>query len=185
MFKFPGQRQGEKILMVIRKHPIVYIRIIMAFVITAFMPLAIFLIVWFSYYPISEHPKTSAIIGLFSCSFVLIGLAITLVAWLNEEFDLFILTNERLIDISQISFLKRTVASTPLKRIQDTTSNIDGVLPTLLNYGSIDVQTASGDASKFEIDRIPDPAFIARKILNYARESREETVETVDTGTGI
>ncbi len=178
MFTFPGQRQGEKVLMIIRKHPIVYIRIVMAFVITAFMPLVIFLLIWFNYNPISENPRISAIIGIFSSAFVLIGLIITLIAWLNEEFDLFILTDERLIDITQVSFLKRTVASTPLKRIQDTTSNIEGVLPTLLNYGSIEVQTASGDASKFEIDRIPDPAFVARKILNYARESRGEESDT-------
>ncbi len=177
MFTFPGQRPNEKVLMIIRKHPIVYVRIVMAFVITAFMPLVIFLLVWFSYYPISEHPRVSAIIGIFSSAYVLIGLIITLIAWLNEEFDLFILTNERLIDITQVSFLKRTVASTPLKQIQDTTSSIDGVLPTLLNYGNIEVQTAAGDASKFEIDRVPDPAFVARKILNYARESRGEQID--------
>lgn len=181
MFTFPGQRQDEKVLMVIRKHAIVYIRIIMAFVITVALPLLIFLVIWFNYYSFGEYREIGIVIGLTSSAFILVGLALTLIAWLNEEFDLFILTNERLIDISQISILKRTVASTPLKRIQDTTSNIDGVLPTLLNYGSIEVQTASGDASKFEIDRIPDPAFVARKILNYARESRgeEESVSSV------
>jgi len=40
--------------------------------------------------------------------FILYSLAIFLIAWLNEEFDLFILTNQRLIDITQVSFLKRT-----------------------------------------------------------------------------
>ncbi|MBN2087914.1 PH domain-containing protein [Candidatus Peregrinibacteria bacterium] len=174
MFTFPGQRPDEKVLMVIRKHPIVYIRIVMAFIVTAVIPLMIFLILWFRYYSFSGHLTVSISISLMACAFLLIGLLITAIAWLNEEFDLFILTDERLIDITQVSFLKRTVASTPLKQIQDTTSNVDGVLATLLNYGNIEVQTAAGDASKFEIDRVPDPAFIARKILNYARESRGE-----------
>ena len=181
MFTFPGQRPNEKVLMVIRKHPIVYIRIVLAFVVTVAMPLFIFLSIWFHYYPFAQNNKIGVIIGLFSCTYILFGLLLTCIAWLNEEFDLFILTNERLIDITQVTFLKRTVASTPLRRIQDTTSNIDGILPTLLNYGDIEVQTAAGDASKFEIDRIPDPAFVARKILNYARESRGEKNEAEET----
>ena len=174
MFSFPGQRPNEKILMVIRKHIVVYVRIIMALIIAGFIPLTVLLSVWFKYNPFAENKLIGSIIGLLACGIVLIGLIISLIAWLNEEFDLFILTDERLIDITQESFLKRSVASTPLKQIQDTTSHVDGILPTLLNYGNIEVQTAAGDASKFEIDRIPDPGFVARKILNYARESRNE-----------
>ena len=174
MFTFPVQRPDEKVLMIIRKHLIVYVRILMAFIITGLLPLIIFLVIWFNYYSFAEHRTVGIVVGLMTCGILLLGLVVTIIAWLNEEFDLFILTNERLIDITQVSFLKRTVSSTPLKRIQDTTSNVDGVLATLLNYGNIEVQTAAGDASKFEIDRIPDPAFVARKILNYARESRVE-----------
>ncbi|MBU0577470.1 hypothetical protein KJ742_03390 [Patescibacteria group bacterium] len=182
MFKFPGQRPNEKVLIIIRKHAIVYVRIIIAFVVTVAAPLIIFLAAWFSYYPFAEYRNLDIGIGLFSCIYLLFGLLLTCIAWINEQFDLFVLTNERLIDITQVTFLKRTVSSTPLNQIQDTTSDITGVLPTLLNYGNIEVQTAAGDASKFEIDRVPDPGYVAREILNRAHADRtgEQYDETED-----
>ena len=172
MFTFPGQRSDEKILMVIHKHVIVYVRIIAAFLLTVIAPLLIFLSIWFRYYPFEANKNLGIAIGLFACIYILFGLLIACIAWINEQFDLFILTNERLIDITQVTLLKRTVASTPLKQIQDATSDISGVFATILNYGNLEVQTAAGEASVFEIDRVPDPAFIARTILNHVRVIR-------------
>jgi hypothetical protein len=170
MFTFPGQRPDEKILMVIRKHVIVYIRILAAFLMTVIAPLLIFLSIWFKYYPFAVNSNLSIAIGLGTCAYILFGLLLACIAWINEQFDLFILTNQRLIDITQVTILQRTVSSTPLKHIQDATSDVSGVFPTILNYGNIEIQTAAGDASVFQIDRIPDPAFTARTLLNYVRE---------------
>jgi len=97
-----------------------------------------------------------------------------MVSILNDQFDLFILTDHRLIDVTQVSLLKRTVATTPLNQIQDTTSDIQGVLGTILNYGTVDVQTAAGLASSFTIDNIPDPPLVARSILNQAEVRKEK-----------
>ncbi len=169
---FPGKQPGEKVLMVIRKHPIVYIRNLLIFLVAAILPLMIFLMIWSSNFPLSQGGTVSTIGYLGASLYFLYSLALLLISWLDDEFDLFILTDHRLIDITQVSFLKRTVATTPLDQIQDTTSDINGVLPTLLNYGSVDVQTAAGVASSFTIDHVPDPALIARKILNYAEEKK-------------
>jgi len=109
MLQFPGQRPNEKILMVIRKHNIVYVRIIISFLAAVILPLIIFYSIWLKYYPINQSPRLNAMIGLFVCAYVLLGLLLTCIAWLNEEFDIFILTDERLIDITQVTILKRTV----------------------------------------------------------------------------
>jgi hypothetical protein len=174
MFTFPGQRPDEKILMVIRKHIIVYIRIVLSFLMVVTVPLLIFYSIWFRYYPAEQNPGLNAAIGLFVCAYILFGLLLACIAWINEEFDLFILTNERLIDITQVTILKRTVASTPLNQIQDATSDITGIFQTILNYGNLEIQTAAGDASAFQIDRVPDPALLAREILNHTHNVREK-----------
>jgi hypothetical protein len=185
MFTFPGQRPTEKIFMVIRKHVIVYVRILAAFLITVVAPLVIFLTIWFKYYPYSQNPNLGVSIGLFACIYILFGMLLACIAWINEQFDLFIITNERLIDITQVSILRRTVSSTPLKHIQDATSDVSGVFPTILNYGNIEIQTAAGDASVFYMDRIPDPAFVARAILNHVREMRGEKPEKEEDEIGL
>lgn len=171
---FPGRQPDENVVMVIRKHVIVYVHNILIFLLACILPLTVFLLIWSSRFPLAQG-GTVAVIGYLGASlYFLYGLALLVVAFLNDEFDLFILTDHRLIDVTQVSFLKRTVATTPLDQIQDTTSDIQGILGTLLNFGSVDVQTAAGLASNFTIDHVPDPAMIARTILNQAEEHKEK-----------
>lgn len=184
MFTFPGQREGEKVLAIINKHPIVYVKIVLAFTVIILLPLLLFLFFWFKAYPLSQYYDRGVIAGIFVCLFILYGLLFTCIRWIDEEFDIFILTTDRLIDVTQISFLKRSVASTPLEQIQDTTGLISGFLPTILRYGDLTVQTAAGSASDFFIDRIPDPENVARKILDWADKKRSgelaQLCETLD-----
>lgn len=181
---FPGRQPDEKVLMVIRKHAIVFIRNLLVFLVASILPLLIFLMIWSGSFPLSEGGTVSAVGYLGASLYFLYSLALLLISWLDDEFDLFILTDHRLIDITQVSFLKRTVATTPLNQIQDTTSDIHGVLGTLLNYGSIDVQTAAGDASSFTIDHVPNPAMVARKILTYAEERKGKDFMDPPVGQG-
>lgn len=175
---FPGRQPNEKIIMVIRKHPIVYIRIGVVFILVAIVPLSFFVTFWMNIFPIS-NPQVTGLAGyLGAILFLLYSLMFLMIAILDEEFDLFILTDERLIDITQVSFLKRTVATTPLSQIQDTTSNIQGISGTILNYGRIDVKTAAGAASTFNMDHVYDPSTVARLILNQAEEWRERNAMT-------
>jgi len=170
---FPGRQPDEKIIMVIRKHPVVYIRLTVIFLLIAGIPLAFFLRFWSDLFPISQ-PSAIGLAGYLGAILIfLYSLMFFMIAVLDEEFDLFVLTNHRLIDITQVSFLKRTVATTPLNQIQDTTSNIQGLLGTLLNYGSVDVKTAAGAASTFNLDHVPNPGKVARLILDQAEERRE------------
>lgn len=171
---FPGGHQDEKIILVIRKHPVVYVRIALVFLGICVLPAGYFLSVWSKLFPIAERSVVGLVGYLGVCLFSLYSLMILMIAIIDEMFDLFILTDHRLIDVTQISFLKRTVATTPLSQIQDTTSRIQGLLGTLLNYGSIDVKTAAGVASNFSMDHIFDPSAVARVILDAAEGRREK-----------
>jgi len=170
---FPGRQPDEKIVMVIRKHRVVYVRLSLIYILIIILPLSFFIPFWLRVFPVS-NPTAIGLAGYLGISLIILySLMFLMIAVLDEEFDLFVLTNHRLIDITQVSFLKRTVATTPLNQIQDTTSNIQGLLGTLLNYGSIDVKTAAGLASNFNMDHVPDPGMVARLILDQAEERRE------------
>ena len=176
MLDFPGRQPHEKVLFVIRKHPIVFVRNFVFFIGVCLLPLILFFFFWSRSFPLSGE-TTIGLVGYLGASlYFLYGTALLMMAFLADEFDLFILTDFRLIDVTQVTLFKRTVAITPLNQIQDTTSDISGVFGTLLNYGSVDVQTAAGDASNFTISHVPDPAMAARKILNQAEIRREEDI---------
>jgi len=172
MLQFPGQREGEKVLMVIHKHPVVYIKIILAFVLIIILPIILFLYFWFAAYSLQEFYQRGRIAEIFAILYFLYGLLFVCISWINEQFDVFIITTDRLIDVTQVTFFRRSVTSTPLEQIQDTTGLISGFMATILHYGDLTVQTAAGEASDFFIDRISEPENVARKILDWAHRKR-------------
>lgn len=179
---FPGKREDEKIIMVIRKHYIVYVRIFFIFLVTSVIPATVFLFFWSNSYDFLTSSFIGATGYIGAGFFILFSLAIFLVAWLNEEFDIFILTDQRLVDITQVNFFKRTVAATQLRNIEDTVTDVHGIFPTMLNYGNLDVQTAAGNASDFFMDHVPDPVEAARVILNAVYEGQKRHSEAVSQG---
>lgn len=179
---FPGKQPNEIVMMVVHKHVIVHIRVILIFIVSSIIPIAIFISFWSRHFPLNSG-GTASIVGYLGAGlYFLYSLAILLIAWLNEEFDIFIITNHRLIDITQVSFLKRTVAITPLTQIQDVTSSVQGVLGTILNYGRVNIETASGNANAFNMDHVPDPALVARKILSLTEKSRGQASNDLPLG---
>jgi hypothetical protein len=96
---------------------------------------------------------------LFLFGFAIWGL-ITLMSvfaiWTNFYLDVWILTDKRVIDIEQKGFFRREVSTFRLDVIQDMTVNVDGLLPTILNFGNIQVHTASTNKD-FYISGIPEP----------------------------
>jgi uncharacterized membrane protein YdbT with pleckstrin-like domain len=84
--------------------------------------------------------------------------------WTNYYLDIWTLTNKRFVAVDQRGFFSRKVASFPLERLQDVIISVHGVLPTLLKYGTIEIQTA-GEENNFKAHGIPDPEALKAKIL--------------------
>ncbi len=80
--------------------------------------------------------------------------------------NVWILTNERIVDIKQAGFFNREVSSLFLSRVQDVTTEVEGVLPSLLGIGDITVQSA-GAVDEFHMHGIPRPEQMRDVILRY------------------
>ncbi|MEK7083217.1 MAG: PH domain-containing protein [Patescibacteria group bacterium] len=61
----------------------------------------------------------------------------------NYYLDIFIITNQRVIDIEQLGLFARDVTSAPLQNIEDIKVEIIGILPSLLDFGNLHIQTAA------------------------------------------
>jgi hypothetical protein len=174
MLIFPGKRENEDVLTLISKHPVVYVKIVISFLIVIVLPIVIFLAIWLNAFPLDQYYARGLIVGIFASLVFLFGLLFTCLRWIDEEFDVFILTTDRLIDVTQISFFQRTVTSTPLEQIQDTTGIINGFFPSMFHYGNLLVQTAGSkdkDTNIF-IDYISNPEAVARMILDASNQKR-------------
>jgi hypothetical protein len=100
--------------------------------------------------------------------------------WTDHYLDVWVLTNRRLIDIDQIGFFNRRMASFRLERIQDITIRVEGFISTLLNYGDIHVQTA-GEDQQFIIKSIPRPKDVKQAVLDQFDVVMERSESTADS----
>jgi uncharacterized membrane protein YdbT with pleckstrin-like domain len=108
--------------------------------------------------------------GAFSL-FAIVFLTFILLNWINDELDLFIITDSRIIGIDQISALSRSVSECSLDRVQEVNAHTAGILQTLFGFGDVHIHTAS-ETSNMVIRYAPDPVENARRINNIINEFR-------------
>lgn len=92
--------------------------------------------------------------------------------WTNYYLDVLIVTDKKIIDIQQKGFFRREISTVGLENIQDITVNINGVLATLLDYGTLLIQTAA-ESNEFIIRDIPEP----NKVKSIIYELRNKQLE--------
>jgi len=92
--------------------------------------------------------------------------------FLDYELDMWVVTNDRLVNIEQHGLFARTIAELDLWRVQDVTSDVRGVFPTAFNYGNVYVQTA-GARERFALEQVPDPHEVRKLILDMADLDRK------------
>lgn len=89
-------------------------------------------------------------------------------AWV---FNVYIITDERIVDIDFHNLLYKEVSETKIDKIQDVTFKMGGVIRTIFNYGDVLIQTA-GTELKFEFHAVPKPDQVT-KILQELRTQEE------------
>ncbi|GAB0175279.1 MAG: hypothetical protein HHAS10_11580 [Candidatus Altimarinota bacterium] len=104
-------------------------------------------------------------------------LTFILLDWINDELDLFIITDSRVIGIEQISALSRRVTECSLDRVQEVNAHTAGILQTIFGYGDVHIHTAS-ETSNMIVNYAPDPIENARRINNVIQAYRNAHVTT-------
>lgn len=87
--------------------------------------------------------------------------------WTNYYLDVWTITNKRLIAVDQRGLFNRSTGSFRLERLQDINVTIQGIIPTFLDYGNLEAETASND-KEFVARAIPKPQELKALILSAA-----------------
>lgn len=107
------------------------------------------------------------VLGLGLLGGLLLGIIVFLPAWIAWRFSIYIVTDQRLIQITQKGLFKRSVVDLALPQIQMVNYQINGFQETLLGFGTILVQTYVGDLT---IHDVHHPAKIQKELLHILRE---------------
>ena len=76
--------------------------------------------------------------------------------WYRYNHDIWVVTNQRIIDSYKRHPFSLRIATADLVNVQDMTVEREGILRTLLDYGDIVCQTAA-EAQEFRLAGIPNP----------------------------
>jgi hypothetical protein len=98
---------------------------------------------------------------------ILLGLLILAPSWIGWHFSVFIVTDQRFIQITQKGLFHRAVADLGLSQIQSVNYEVSGIQETLLGFGTIKMQTYVGDLT---IHDVHHPARIQKKLLTILRD---------------
>jgi hypothetical protein len=96
-----------------------------------------------------------------------LGLLLFAPSWIGWHFSVFIVTDQRFIQISQKGLWHRAVADISLSQIQSINYEVSGLQETLLGFGTIKMQTYVGD---LVIHDVHHPAKIQKQLLSILRE---------------
>ncbi len=110
---------------------------------------------------------------------IIAGSGLWLLYWLVKLYflkyrydnDIWLVTNQRLVDSVKNHWFHLQLSSASLADIQDTTVARSGFLNTLFNFGDIELQTA-GAATRFTLRGIPKPTELQALIDRARNEAR-------------
>ena len=148
--EFDGQREGEKLLFIFRRHMIA-MRKGFWLLFIPFTLSAIPVFIW----PNNLEVYWSPVIGL------AIGIVLFSYHFLMWYYTIYIVTDQRLRQVTQKGFFGKDVVELGLSKIQSISYNIPGFSGEILGFGTIVVQTYVGDLI---INKVEHPEKIYNKL---------------------
>ena len=89
--------------------------------------------------------------------------------WTEYFLDVWVITDQKMVDVDQVAMFSREISTLQLDKIQDVTVEVHGLMPTLLHFGNLHVQTA-GDQREFVIKNIAQPQKVKDVISSAIEE---------------
>ncbi|MFA6184702.1 MAG: PH domain-containing protein [Candidatus Shapirobacteria bacterium] len=161
VLKFTEQDDHEIIYLAVRPHWITNISWFFISIAMLFVPLFFGYLSFLNVFPIQ-----------YRLALVLFWYLITFIygfeKFLSWYFDLFLITNERVVDIDFNNLLNKHFAEADISAIQDVSFSIKGILGTFFNFGTVLVQTAS-EKNQIIFNNVANP----QKIMRLLKELRD------------
>lgn len=169
---FIHKKDYEKVLFTMRRHGITFLPAFFMFIFMLSLPLVLYLLLQEQFNAWAGNTTSYILLVMLLSAYGLGVLLFFYSYFIDYYLDVFIVTNDRLVDVEQNGLFARTVAEVDLYQIQDVTSDVKGIFATMFNYGGLVIQTA-GALPKFTIHNIKDPHHMREILLNLAEADRK------------
>src|SRR3989344_901348 len=167
--RFATQDKEEQVVLLLRKHPITNLRWIIIAAVLIMAPL------FLTTFPIINFlPERFQIVALIF--WYLLVVAFIFEEFLGWFFNVYIVTDERIVDVDFVNLVYREITDANIDQIQDVTAQMGGVVRTIFKYGDVVIQTAA-EVPRIEFEAVPDPDRGSRILRDLRIEEEKEKLE--------
>lgn len=167
---FEGQDPDEKILLLLRAHPITRFPTMILAIFLFFTPFIVLRFLPIIGFDIKFLPESFLIIFLI-IDYLLV-LIVLFEGFLYWYFNATVITDNKVVDFVFEPVLYKGVNLAPLTKIEETDSKTSGIFGTAFNFGNVTIQTA-GARVAIEMHNIPNPATVADLILDLTKANKQ------------
>jgi len=158
---FENQDEDEKVVLLLRRHPITNLSWILLVVVLALVPTLLGFLPVLSVLPAKFQVATTVL-------WYLLTLAIFIQGALTWFFNVNIVTNRRIVDIDFYTLIYREISNARIDNIQEITYKVGGLLGTFFHFGNVEIQTA-GALPNFNFENVPNPAQVTNILQDLQR----------------
>lgn len=167
---FDEQEKGEKIILLLRQHIVTQLG--------AVLETILFILIPFLIGPLAAAISIDIALSAGQIFWVvvfwyLLTFGFAFYKFIFWYFNVYLLTNERVVDFDFKGILHKETAYANLNQIQDVTPKVVGFFGTFFHFGSVFLQTAASKP-EFEFHHVERPDEVAQVILEQVRKEEAE-----------
>lgn len=167
--KFETQEKKEKVILLLRRHPITNLHWILKATGMFLVPILVSQI-----FPLEAAPPDYLLIG--AIFWYLLSFAYAFEQFLSWLFNVNIITDERVVDVDFPSILYKDITVTKIDQVQDVNIKTGGYIRSLFNFGDVVIQTA-GAIPEICFEAIPNPGRVVVVLNDLMLEEERERIE--------
>lgn len=167
-YTFRGQRPGETVELVLKQHPWVMLPVGLVWIGAIVLATVLLWRLGASAVP------AYAIIGL-----TVLAVGFSFYRWYLWANGQYIISNQRVIKVSQLGLFNRQIAEAEIGRIQEISTDIYGPIRTMLNFGTVKIQTAS-TTGQLDLENTPSP-YDVQQLIARSRAHSSSTAEPLSS----
>lgn len=169
--KLPNAKPGEKTVIFLRRHWFVPAGIILLLLFLLITPVGVYYLISWQAVWILTHPVAAPLLILVASLYYLAIWVYSFSEFIDYYLDIWIVTNERIINIEQLGLFARVASELNLADVQDVTSEVHGIFRTFFDFGEVHIQTAA-ETTRFIFKQIKQPELVKRQIIQLADQAR-------------
>lgn len=171
LYSLIQKRVDEEIVLLLRRHTLVYFPVIIFFICMQIIPIGGYLF-FKTFMPDMLTNELSKVIFYMVASLLMLSGWLQLFAqFVDYYLDVWVVTTKRIVNIEQNGLFGRTISELELTQVQDVTSEVNGFIPSMFGYGFVYIQTA-GEKLHFVFEQVPHPDAIRKTIIELAQKMK-------------